>query len=66
MRIRYDATVDALYLQLYKSRIVESDEIRPGIIVDFNSRNEVVGIEVLSFKRRLPKADRKHLKALVG
>jgi uncharacterized protein YuzE len=66
MRIRYDATVDALYLQLNKSRIVESDEIRPGIIVDFNSRNEVVGIEVLNFKRRLPKADRKHLKALVG
>jgi len=47
IRIRYDEEVDALYVQLGASKIVESDEIKPGIIVDFNAKNEAVGIEVL-------------------
>ena len=54
MRIRYDREVDALYVQLGRSKIVESDEVRPGIIVDFNAREQIVGIEVLDFKRRVP------------
>ena len=62
IRIRYDEEVDALYVQLGASKIVESDEIKPGIIVDFNAKNEAVGIEVLDFKRRISKADLKQLK----
>ena len=62
MRIRYDKEVDALYVQLGRSKIVESDEVRPGIIVDFNAREQIVGIEVLDFKRRFPKGDLKKLK----
>ena len=62
MRIHYDAEVDALYLRLANSKIVESDEVRPGIIVDFSARKQIVGIEVLDFKRRVPKGDLKKLK----
>jgi len=65
IRIRYDEEVDALYVQLGASKIVESDEIKPGIIVDFNAKNEAVGIEVLDFKRRISKADLKQLKFLL-
>ena len=65
MRVRYDAAVDALYITLDDSRIVESDEVRPGIILDYNSRDEVVGIEVLDVKRRLSHDDMKQLKNLV-
>ncbi len=66
MRIRYDEKTDALYLRLDGSKVVESQEVKPGIIVDFNAKEEVVGIEVLNFRRQVPKADLKHLKLLVA
>jgi uncharacterized protein YuzE len=46
--------------------VVESEEVKPGIVVDFNARKKVVGLEVLNLRRRLRKADLKHLKALVA
>lgn len=57
MRLHYDEKVDALYLRLDDSKIVESEEVRPGIVLDFNAANEVVGIEVLDLKRRVPASD---------
>jgi uncharacterized protein YuzE len=66
MRIRYDEKVDALYLRLDNSRVVESDEVKPGIILDFNAKKQVVGIEVLRLKRRVRKADLRQLKLLVA
>jgi len=66
MRIHYDEKVDALYLRLDNSRVVESDEVKPGIVLDFNAKNQVVGIEVLDFKRRVPKGDLRQLKVLVA
>jgi uncharacterized protein YuzE len=62
MRMQYDEKVDALYLRLDDSEIVESEEVKPGIILDFNAENQVVGIEVLDLKRRVPTADLKQLK----
>lgn len=62
MRIRYDEKVDALYLRLDDSKVVESEEIKPGIVVDFNVKKQVVGIEVFQLKRRVPKDDLEQLK----
>ena len=66
MRIHYDEKTDALYLRLDESKVVESEEVKPGIVVDFNARKKVVGIEVLNLRRRLRKTDLKQLKALVA
>jgi uncharacterized protein YuzE len=66
MRIHYDEKIDALYLRLDNSKVVESDEVKPGIVLDFNAKKQVVGIEVLQVKRRVPKADLRHLKVLVA
>ena len=38
---------DALYLRLDDSDIVESEEIKDGIIFDYNEAGQIVGIEVL-------------------
>ena len=57
MRMHYDEKADALYLRLDDSAIIESEEVQPGIVLDFNSRKHVVGIEMLDLKRRVPKAD---------
>jgi uncharacterized protein YuzE len=62
MKMRYDEKEDALYLRLDDSEIIESEEVQPGIVLDFNSENQVVGIEVLDVKRRVPNADPTQLK----
>jgi uncharacterized protein YuzE len=66
MRIRYDEKIDALYLRLDDSKVVQSEEVQPGIVLDFNAQKQVVGIEVLELKRRVPKGDLKQLKLLVA
>lgn len=48
MRIEYDPDVDALYVRLADSKIIESEEVKPGIVLDFDDANNVVGVEVLS------------------
>ena len=53
MRLRYDEKVDALYLRLDESKVVESEEVQPGIVVDFNAKEQVVGIEVLTIDARV-------------
>jgi len=52
VRISYDRVADALYIKLRDDRIVDSDEVAPGVVVDFNYKGEVVGVEVLGFSRR--------------
>ena len=50
MRVHFDEQADAVYLRFDESEIVKSEEVHPGIILDFNERNEVVGVEVLRVK----------------
>ena len=57
MKVHLDEKADALYLRLDDSRIVESEEVQPGIVLDFNERNQVVGIEILRVKERVPLAN---------
>jgi uncharacterized protein YuzE len=61
MRLHYDEDADALYLRLDESEIVESEEVRPGIVLDFNSDRQVVGVEILNLEFRVPGADLKKL-----
>lgn len=43
---------DALYLRLDDSEIVESEEIKDGIIFDYNESGQIVGIEVLYLSQK--------------
>jgi len=61
MKMHYDEQSDALYLRLDESKIVESEEVQPGIVLDFDVNNQVVGVEILRVKERVPTADLKHL-----
>ncbi len=54
MKLHVDKEADALYLRLDDSRIIESDEVAPGVILDYNEHNEVIGIEMLYLSRRTP------------
>ena len=61
MKMQYDEKSDALYLRLDESTIVESEEVQPGIVLDFDANNQVVGVEILRVKERVPSADLKHV-----
>ena len=52
MRLHVDKEADALYLRLDDSKIIESEEVSPGVVLDFNERNEVVGVEMLHLSKR--------------
>jgi uncharacterized protein YuzE len=61
MKMHYDQKTDALYLRLDDSKIIESAEVQPGIVLDYDANNQVVGVEILRVKERVPSADLKHL-----
>jgi uncharacterized protein YuzE len=58
MKLRIDKEADALYLRLDKAKVIESEQVAPGIIVDFDTKNNVVGVEVLNVSKRAPKRRR--------
>ena len=62
MRVHFDEKTDALYFRLDDSKIIESEEVKPGIILDFNEKNQVVGVEILNVKKRVPEANLKEMK----
>jgi len=52
MKLNVDKSADALYLRLDDSSIVESEEVSPGVVLDYNESNEVVGVEILNLSKR--------------
>lgn len=54
MKLHIDKQSDALYLRLDDSNIIESQEVSPGVVLDFNEDNQVVGIEMLNLSHRTP------------
>jgi uncharacterized protein YuzE len=54
MKLNVDHEADALYLRLDDSRIVESEEVSPGVVLDFNEHNQVVGVEIRGISKPAP------------
>ena len=52
MKLYVDKEADALYLRLDESAIIESEEVSPGVVLDYNDANEVVGVELLHLSKR--------------
>jgi uncharacterized protein YuzE len=57
MTIKVDKESDALYFRLAENRITESEEVRPGVILDFDDKGNVVGIELLGISARASKEE---------
>lgn len=53
MKSAYDPAVDALDITLSSATIAESEEVRPGIIVDRDGDGRIVGVEILDASRRI-------------
>ncbi|MBK7873945.1 MAG: DUF2283 domain-containing protein [Saprospiraceae bacterium] len=48
MKIKYDQSLDVLYIRLSDAPIKESDSEKPGIIIDYDENGAIVAIEILN------------------
>jgi len=58
MKAHYDSEVDALAINWGDAPIDESDEVEPGVILDYDKDGNVVGVEVLNASQKI-----KHLES---
>ena len=52
--IHYDRDVDAAYIRIENQKVLDSEEIADGIIVDYDEDNKIVGVELLGIKTIQP------------
>ncbi len=53
MKVTYDSEVDVLRIIFRNAPIDESDEDKPGVILDYDAAGNLVGLEVLNASRRV-------------
>lgn len=53
MKVKYDQEVDVLTIQLSAAPVEESDEDKPGVILDYDKDGNIVGIEILNASKRM-------------
>ena len=54
MKVKYDKEADVLYISLSDQAIKESDEDKPGVILDYAADGSIVSIEILNASKKLP------------
>jgi uncharacterized protein YuzE len=46
MKFDYFADTDSLYIDLSERTSVESEEVAPGVVLDFDDKGSIVGIDI--------------------
>lgn len=54
MKIKYDKEIDALYIELKKSRVHKTMETGDSFLIDLDKDGQVVGFEVLGYSKTVP------------
>ncbi len=52
MEFSFDKVADALYVRFSREKVGDSDEVAPGVIVDYSEEKSLVGLEILNFSGR--------------
>ncbi|MBI5299643.1 MAG: DUF2283 domain-containing protein [Deltaproteobacteria bacterium] len=53
MKVTYDSEVDVLRISFSNAPIEESDESKPGVIMDYDRAGNIVGMEILDASKRV-------------
>lgn len=57
MRLNYYAETDSLYIDLSSKTSIESREISPGIVLDYDDKGNLVGIDIDNASKKLDLRD---------
>ncbi len=57
MKLTYDREADAVYLRLGEARITDSATVAPGVVLDYDEHNNIVGMEMLGVSKRVTDLD---------
>ncbi len=57
MKIEYSKEADAIYVYFKEDFVAKSKEIEDGVIIDFDGKGKLIGIEVLDVSQRFSLAD---------
>lgn len=52
MKVVYDPEVDILRIRFSNETVFESDEEKPGVIIDYDAEGRVIGLEILEASTR--------------
>ena len=52
MKLTIDPEADALYLRLNDAEIVDSEQVASGVVLDYDAKDNIVGVEMLHLSRR--------------
>jgi uncharacterized protein YuzE len=53
MKIKYNKETDIVYISFSSLKIAESDQEKPGIILDYADNGQIVGIEILNASTKM-------------
>lgn len=53
MKVKYDSEVDVLSILFSSAPVEESDEDKPGVILDYDKDGNIVGMEILDASKRM-------------
>jgi len=53
MRMHYSQDADAIYIRLKEDHVNNTDEVAEDIIMDFDDKGHVIGIEILSASEKV-------------
>ena len=54
-RLHYDPATDAAYLRFSEATVTDSEEVSPGVVLDYDAEGRIVAMEVTNAAKRLPK-----------
>ena len=53
MKVTYDIETDTMHVIFNNKPIEESDEDKPGIVLDYDENGNIVGMEILDASKRM-------------
>ncbi|GAX61165.1 hypothetical protein SCALIN_C17_0199 [Candidatus Scalindua japonica] len=57
MKIEYSKEADAIYVYFKEEFVAKSKEIEDGVVIDFDEKGQLIGIEVLDVSQRYSLSD---------
>ncbi|MBI5823737.1 MAG: DUF2283 domain-containing protein [Chloroflexi bacterium] len=53
MKVNYDSKTDILTIIFAETPVAESDEDKPGVILDYDDKGNLMSLEILDVSRRV-------------